>query len=97
MCQFLWCCSILRPILGALIPPWDYTIELLQLQANVRGFLLAAVMIHERSQAGTCGHNYGSRMQNTYLAKNEFMVVNPGNFSGIILGPHVEQLVIGTL
>ena len=54
-------------------------------------------MIHERSQAGTCGHNYGSRMQNTYLAKNEFMVVNPGNFSGIILGPHVEQLVIGTL
>jgi len=35
-------------------------------------------------------------MPNTYLAKNEFMFVSRVIFSGIILRPHVDQVVIGT-
>jgi len=46
-------------------------------------------------QQGTCGYNYVSHMQNTYSAKNDIKFVSQVIFSGITLGPHVDQLVIG--
>ena len=79
--------------------PANYHIEIRFRRSHgdsVKGFLLVAVIIHEESQAGTCGYHYGSRMQDTYLAKNNFIFISWVMFSVIILEPHVDQLVIST-
>ena len=53
-------------------------------------------MIYAGLKVCTCGYNYGGRMQNTYLVKNDIMFVSRAILSGIILGLHVDQLVLGT-
>ena len=54
------------------------------------------VIIHHGSQAGTCCHNYGGSMHNTYSAKNDMTFVSRVIISGITLRPHVDQFAIGT-
>jgi len=49
-------------------------------------------MIHEWIAASTCDNCKVIDMQNTYLWNN-IMVVSQVIFSGITLGPHVDQLV----
>jgi len=62
----------------------------------VRGSPLVVVMIHEWIAAGTCSYNYGSTYAQHLLHDDDIMFVSQVIFSGITLGPHVNQLVIGT-
>jgi len=63
---------------------------------TARGFPIAVEMIHEWIAVGACGYNYGSMYAKHLLQEHDIMFVSQVIFSRITLGPHVNQLVIGT-
>jgi len=65
-------------------------------EVGVRGCLLAVVIIHEWIAVGTCSYNYGSTYAKHLHHEDDIMFLSQVIFRGIILGPHVDQLVIGS-